>query len=397
MAKKEVKLETEEIEVKEGGEKTLLNSSPFKLYGESITLKPLPKDHPITNDLWITEELAKSKNYGWTYGTEGDPTFYHVIIDNILYVLIGESIISIGSGRNSHRFDGTYEKDIKYIEKNDSIPIIQNRVYMIFSSITTNYLHISGDDKYGAVIKLGYSGLDAEDQISFNNNTTINHSQITGSTRLNFSNTIIKNTYIRDSAYCIFKNISLKDVSVVAKSSVHFSSDSYSTIEGLRFFGCAESLHIKTPFFGFGNDNYITIPKEDIGIQSYHRIHHGFFMGVSPIPFIKTERGMLVGGMELTLKGFTPFFEMLKSKMSNDSQDGRFSFSSVIGMSTDEFNKMFERLSGIYRGDPRPISEDKAYPTFDMKVNSNNERILLLAEQIQSRLKTFVELDALKV
>lgn len=332
-------------------------------------------------------------------------TFKHIIIGNTLYVIDNRSGIILSEQmwlNNNNPFEYLNE-DMSNMPEN--VLVLEN------ATILSSYMGITGHN------------LVKQSSIKTTYNIGLTKATLTNSTLRSTSSATVNDCSIRSShlsgGSLRLNNLTICDYfitvgGIIRLSEIRFSNGIELRINGenikdveITKSGCIHNVGARCRFDYYGDT--------PISITSNRRVDNGFFMGAVPIPFIKTDGGVLVGGTVFTYSDFKQFIETTLDKLSpvKPVEGGNyhsfrpipplpFGYPGSIGGAVQAnvpgeiLNSLFQLIQNkgdiiSYHG--RNNSAEK-YTEVDSLLTLTNEQISVLAGQISSRLRLFKELDA---
>lgn len=331
-------------------------------------------------------------------------TFKHVIVRNTLYVLDNRSGITLSEQmwlNEGNPF--SYLNDDMSNLPTDIVVLENSTILAAYTSINGENLLRSATLKAAYNISLTkstvvYSNARAISSMTLNDSTIRSSSLTAESLRLN--NLDVSEYYINATG-----TIRLDDIRFGGASELRIYGENIKDVEISRN-GRIHSGNSRSRFDYYG--------EKPISIVSTRRVDNGFFMGSTPLPFIKTDAGLLVGGAVFTYTDFKQFIETTLDKLQPPKQtDGNYqSFRPLPPLSfgypgsvaaSVQANVPGEILNSLYQlirnnGDCIKYQgqhTSEKYTEVDSLLTLTNEQIAVLAGQISSRLRLFKELDAL--
>lgn len=330
--------------------------------------------------------------------TPAEPqVFNHVIIDGRLYILDQHSIISL----TETLWLG--DKSIGYLNE-DYSNIPANILYMENSGVNAGYLSVEGENQLkNSTVRVDYNA-------SLKNSYSID-TRFNSKNSINVTDSTIKKSMF-DGERINLRDLVIKDYNISVKGNILLADFRYYRAKGVRVHGDG----IKDIEISQGgrlhNETFVsyhvgrTGDKAEISIISNRRIDNGMFLGNGPIPFIRTDNGVLVGNTVFTYEEMKKFMAKEGKELlpPEPQQEGfrplALQYPHLYQQpEPDNSGELLASLERLVRGDhgfpflARPTS-NKEYTVVDKDLPITNGQILTLATQIYSRLRLLKELSA---
>lgn len=334
------------------------------------------------------------------WGAKKEPqTFKHVIINSTLYVIDNNSGISLDETiwMNESR-DVTYLND-EYTNVPSDIVILEN------STITAGYVNIHGENNL------------VDSSLRTQYNASVNKSNIRKTTVRANASILFKDVNITKSRFMgeavTLDDVSVREYSIDVGGSMRLKDLRWYRAKGVNIYGrTIRDVNIERNgrFHNVEGLHYSYSGDAPINLISNRRIDTGYFVGTSPLPFIRTETGILVSGEHITYEEFKLFMlaivPQLKPVMNYgpglyehcDRPSGLTPIISFHHASTHQ-DRNKELLSTLQQminyGHARERNPASGYTEVDSLLTFSNSQIAMLADQIFSRLRLFKELEVI--
>lgn len=373
-------------------------------------MRDAARDYPLKDlNMGLLRTKLKSQVNPYTRKGSRDEitypqTFKHVIVRDTLYVIDNRAGITL----TEQMWFSDAELPFTYLnDEMSNLPV--DVVVLENSTVLASYLSINGENTLrSASLKSSYNIQLKKAKVSNGNARSLTSMSIDDTTLRDFSfvGDCITLSELNVSEYYINVSggIRISDIRWSGNSELRIYGDNIKDVE-INKNGRIHNTGIRCRYHYHGD--------KPISIRSTRRVDNGYFMGAVPLPFVRTDEGVLVGGHVFTYPDFKQFIETTLDKLSPPKPtEGNYqSFRPLplvglgYGLTTSlQVNVPGEILNTLYqlvsdKGDmPRYRgNEPKAekYTEVDSLLTLTNEQISVLAGQISSRLRLFKELEAL--
>ena len=292
----------------------------------------------------------------------------HVIINDTLCILTDSSKLVIDDKYNL--------ADISYVEGDNLYKVVNNVIILNDSIIKTSYFSIKG---VNFIIK---SSIKSENEIRVNN-TYLSDVVLYNNKSLECNNAYIKHSTF-NSPYVELNNINCTNYHLTVTDLIRIITPNYCVRNGLTIYGSIKSLNINMmEYFPFDlNLKLWYSENEPIDLIVKNRIDNGYFSSITPIPFMRTTKGILVGSKHFTLDQISQLFYSLKNDLFSN-------VNTMTLLTKDQEETYKSLLDTIIRSSSGYNKDCRPHPD----LTKRNEEVFGLCYQIYSRLKTITELD----
>lgn len=371
------------------------------------------RDYPL-KDLDINLLRPKLKRQSIPYYSRNNKkdditysqTFKHVIIRDTLYVIDNRSGITL---TEQMWFD---ESTMPFSYLNDGLTNLPADIVILENStMLSSYSSASGENTLrNSTLRSAYNIQLTKATVINGNARSANSMTITDCTVRNFS-------FVGDAI--ILNDLNVSEYYINVSGVIRITDIRWNGSSELRIYGDnIKDVEINNTgrIHNTGNRcRYEYYGDKPISIRSTRRVDNGYFMGSVPIPFVRTEDGVLCGGYVFTYTDFKQFIDTTLDKLSPPKPtDGNYQsfrplpplgFGYAGGLTTSlQVNVPGEILNTLYqlvrnKGDSLRYRETnqkaEKYTEVDSLLALTNEQISMLAGQISSRLRLFKELEAI--
>lgn len=380
-------------------------TNTFLRNGRLITLKETAITQDMLNSNWPLYLVHEMMNSIKEKYAEGKTKIEHAIVDGVLYVLVGSSRLIMS--QTNYFLDIDNEPSVTYLGDEGVVPPVSG-VILFDSTINTPSLLVNG---LSALYECTFN---VKSSMRLEGKNTLRKTSTYNASHLLMKESMVKNCSFSGNNIEI-KDTNSDDVSLHAKYHVNLTGAGYAPRNNLSVSGNIDTIVIKSDCFPYSRQMADISYRGDnsVDVITTRRVDNGYFMGVDPIPFMRTLDGILVGNTHFTYAEIRKFYVDIAAKVRPAPEERPYSFnpqpfgsiSPILGNSLglrDDFGAVHKKMVSLLKGQNRyHLHSRKSTLTtadeFDPALRIRNEQVLVLAEQINSRLKTFIELDTMGV
>ena len=357
--------------------------------GKEVPLKPFNLNLLESKDGYELHRIRRRIDHLSSFHT-------HFIHNGVLYIFNKSSKVILTTAENFYRAG---DNEITYVD--EDFPVIPKIiVYLNESTLKTSSI-------YGSFGLLGLfnSNVSVNNNLNLENNNTIDEGRINAKSYCSFNRITMKNGSLNGENITVAETM-MENSYLSSNGNIRVvSGRGYWCMKGVHISGKIKSIEMTSNSFAMSQNGLIIsyYGREEISIISKRRIDNGYFSAVNPIAFVRTEEGILVENEVFDYPTFRDFHaELIRrvrpfNAIETESGGSRgFYFSPATSQQQESFEETYRKvLSMIGNNSPKFSKSQNQSVKFDNTLKIVNEQVLLLSEQINSRLKTFIELDAL--